>query len=258
MELDFALRGLRFWLTDHRRTWKGSTFSIVTSPVLYLAALGLGLGAIVNARGDQHLGHVSYLAFIAPGLMAASCMQLATTDSTYPVHASAHLLKIYQAAIASPLRPRDVFHGHLLFTTLRLIMAATVFLGIMAAFGSVRSAWAFAAVPAAVLTGLAFAAPVEAWAIRCTKESSFGLLTRFVIVPLFLFSGTLFPVSELPPVVRPLAYITPLWHGVALCRSFALGSVQLGPDAVHVGYLVALTAIGIGIGNKTYRWHLYA
>jgi lipooligosaccharide transport system permease protein len=258
MELDFAVRELRFWLTDHRRTWKGSTFSIVTSPVLYLAALGLGLGAIVNAHGDARLGQVSYLSFIAPGLMAAICMQLAATDSTYPVHACAHFLKIYQAAIATPLRPRDLFHGHLLFTALRLTLASAVFLAIMAAFGATRSAWALAAVPAAVLTGLAFAAPIEAWAVRCTKDSSFGLLTRFVIIPLFLFSGTLFPVSELPAVLRPLAYATPLWNGVALTRSLSLGSVQLAADAGHVAYLIAVIAVGIAVGNRTYRRELYA
>jgi lipooligosaccharide transport system permease protein len=258
MGLTFAVRELRFWLTDHRRTWRGSTFTIVASPVLYLAAMGLGLGALVDAHGTARLGGVSYLTFLAPGIMAALSMQVATADSTYPVHACVQFLKIYQAAIASPLRPSDLFHGHLLFTTLRLTMTSSVCLVVMTAFGAVRSAWAVAAVPAAVLTGLAFAAPIEAYAIRCTKESPFALLSRFVIVPMFLFSGTFFPVSALPTVIRRLAYVTPLYNGVALCRSLSLGSAQLGASALHVGYLVAVAAIGVAVGNRTYRRRLYA
>jgi lipooligosaccharide transport system permease protein len=253
-----AARQLRFWLTNYRRTWRGSIYSGVLSPVLYLGAMGLGLGTLVNAHGTARLGGVSYLAFLAPGLMAATAMQSAMAESTYPVFGSVKWLRTYQAAIASPLRPADLFHGHLLFTTMRLAMNSVVFLAVMAAFGAVRSAWVLATVPAAMLTGLAFAAPIEAYAVACAKETSFAALFRFGIIPLFLFSGTFFPVSQLPAVVRPLAYLTPLWHGVALCRSLSLGTAQLGASALHVGYLIAVTAIGVYAGNRTYRRRLYA
>jgi lipooligosaccharide transport system permease protein len=84
------------------------------------------------------------------------------------------------------------------------------------------------------------------------------MLFRFGIIPLFLFSGTFFPITQLPAYIRPLAYITPLWHGVALCRTLSLGTAQLGESAVHVGYLVAVTALGIIVGNRTYVRRLYA
>jgi lipooligosaccharide transport system permease protein len=115
-----------------------------------------------------------------------------------------------------------------------------------------------ACLPAAVLTGLAFAAPIEAYTMTCKKDTSFALLFRFGVIPLFLFSGTFFPISQLPAAVRPLAYITPLWHGVALCRALSLGTAQPGACALHVGYLIAVAALGVYAGNRTYRRRLYA
>ncbi len=253
-----AVRQLRFWLTNYRRTWRGSIFSDVLNPVLYLGALGLGLGTLVDHHGTARLGGVSYLVFIAPGLLAAGQMQAAIAESTYPVLGSVKWLKTYFAAIATPLRPSDLFHGHLLFTTLRLIMNSAVFMIVMAGFGAVRSPWVLAALPAAVLTGLAFAAPMEAFAITCQKDTQFAMIFRFGVIPLFLFSGTFFPVTQLPAFVRPLAYITPLWHGVTLCRSLSLGTAQLWPSIGHVGYLLAVIALGIFAGNRTYRRRLYA
>jgi len=258
MAQSYATRQFRFWLTNYRRTWQGSIYSGVLNPVLYLGAMGLGLGTLVDQHGTASIGGVSYLAFLAPGLLAAAAMQTAMGESTYPVYASVKWLKTYQAAIASPLRPADLFHGHLLWTTLRLTMNSAVFLAVMAMFGAIRSPWAAVALPAAVLTGLAFGVPIEAYAMTVTKDTSFAMLFRFGIIPLFLFSGTFFPVTQLPAVVRPVAYLTPLWHGVALCRSLSLGTAQPGSSALHAGYLVAVTLLGVLVGNRTYRRRLYA
>ena len=171
-----AVRAFRFWLVNYRRTWRGSIYSSVANPVLYLGAMGLGLGTLVDQHGTASLGGVSYLAFLAPGLLAAAAMQTAMGESTYPVLASVKWLKTYQAAAASPLRPADLFHGHLLFTAMRLAMNAAIFLVVMAAFGAVQSAWAVAALPVCVLTGLAFAAPIEACAITRDKDTSFAVI----------------------------------------------------------------------------------
>jgi lipooligosaccharide transport system permease protein len=253
----FAVREFRYWLTNYRRTWRGSIYSSVLSPLLYLGAMGVGLGTLVDAHGTASLGGLSYLAFLAPGLLAAAAMQAAVEESTYPVLGSVKWRRTYYAAAASPLRPADLFHGHLLFTAMRLAMNSAIFLAVMAAFGAVASPWAIAALPAAVLTGLAFAAPVEAWVITVTKDTSLTLIFRFGLIPLFLFSGTFFPVSQLPAWLRPVAYVTPLWHGVALCRSLTLGTATLGGVLVNVAYLTALTAVSIAAGNRTYRRRLY-
>jgi lipooligosaccharide transport system permease protein len=257
MSRSFALRELRFWLTDYRRTWRGSIYSSVLSPVLYLGAMGLGLGSLIDARGTASLGGVSYLAFLAPGLLAANAMQTAMSNSTYPVLGSVKWLKTYQAAAATPLRPRDIFHGHLLFTLLRLAMNSTIFLVVMTAFGAVRSPWVIAALPVAMLTGLAFAAPVEAFAVLQNKDLPFSILYRFGLIPLFLFSGTFFPVTRLPAWARPVAYATPLWHGVTLCRSLSLGTATAGGALEHLAYLILLAAAGIVAGRLAYRRRLY-
>jgi len=115
------------------------------------------------------------------------------------------------------------------------------------------------AYPAAVLTGLAFAAPVAAWAVTVKVETSFTYVFRFGLMPLMLFSGTFFPLSQLPAGLRALAYVTPLWHGVALCRAFSLGTAASDPVGMlgHVAYLAALAAAGIWAGARTYRRRLY-
>jgi lipooligosaccharide transport system permease protein len=253
----FAVRQFRFWLTDYRRTWRGAIYSGLLSPLLYLGAIGLGLGSLVNAHGTARLGGVSYLTFLAPGLLAAAGMQTAMAEAMFPVFGSLKWNKTYHAAVASPLRPSDVFHGHLMFVTLRLTMNAAIFLAVSAALGAVESPWAIAAVPVAVLTGLAFATPLEAWAVTRTSEVSFSMIFRFGMIPIFLFSGTFFPITQLPVWLRPVAYATPLWHGVALCRSLSLGIATVPGALLHVGYLAAVAAVGIAIGNRCYRRRLY-
>jgi len=254
----FAVRELRFWLTDYRRTWRGSIYSSLLNPVLFLGAMGLGLGSLINSRGDAAIGGVSYLTFLAPGLLAATAMTTAVGESSYPVLASVKWVKTYQAATASPLRPADIFHGHMLFVALRLAMNCAIFLAVAAVLGAVQSPWgALASLPVAVLTGITFNAVIEAWAITRTRDTSFAVIYRFGMIPLFLFSGTFFPITQLPAWLRPVAYLTPLWHGVALCRALSLGTATPGGALVHLGYLAGLTAIGVAAGNRTYRRRLY-
>ena len=254
---DFAVRQLRFWLTDYRRTWRGSIISTVLQPLLYLGAMGLGLGTLVDKHGTAALGQVSYLVFLAPGLLAASAMGTGVGESTYPVLGSVKWNKTYQAAVSSPLRPADLFHGHLLFVGLKLTMTSSVFLAVAAAFGAIRSPWAILALPVAVLTGLAFTAPIEAWTVTRTKDTSLAVVYRFGLIPLFLFSGTFFPVTQLPAWIRPIAYLTPLWHGVALCRELCLGIATVPSAFLHVGYLLVVLGAGIIAGDRTYTRRLY-
>jgi lipooligosaccharide transport system permease protein len=253
-----AVRQFRFWLTDYRRTWRGSIYSSVLNPTLYLGAMGLGLGTLVDKHGTAHLGGVSYLMFLAPGLLAAQAMQTGIGECTYPILGSVKWNRTYQAASASPLRPADIMNGHQLFVTMRLLMNCALFFAVMAAFGAVRSATELLAIPAAMLTGLAFATPIEAWAITQNKDTYFSVMFRFVLIPLFLFSGTFFPITQLPVWLRPVAYATPLWHGVALCRGISLGTLTTGDACLHVGYLALVTVAGLIAGRYTHRRRLYA
>jgi lipooligosaccharide transport system permease protein len=258
-----SFRAFRCWLTVYRRIWRSSVWSSVLAPLFYLTAMGFGLGSLVDKHGTASLGGVSYLAFLAPAILATSAMNTGMGEATYPVFGSMKWNKIYVGMQSSPLRPADVFRGHLMFMTMRIAMNAAVVIVFMSAFGAVKSAWVVLAWPVAVLTGLAFAAPIAAWAITVKTENSFAYLFRFGMMPLMLFSGTFFPLSQLPGWLRPLAYATPLWHGVALCRALSLGpgSHGAGLDVTgalgHVAYLAVLAAIGIWAGARTYRRRLY-
>ncbi len=252
-----SFRAFRCWLTVYRRIWRSSVWSSVLGPVFYLGAMGFGLGSLVDRHGTASLGGVSYLAFVAPAILASSVMNTAMGEASYPVFGSIKWNKIYIGAQASPLRPGDIFRGHLMFMTMRIAMNAAVVTVFMWAFGATRSAWVVLAWPAAVLTGLAFAAPIAAWAVTVTHENNFAYMFRFGMMPLMLFSGTFFPLSQLPGWLRPLAYATPLWHGVDLCRGLSLGHVDLPAALGHVAYLAVLAAFGIWAGARTYRRRLY-
>lgn len=250
-----ALRALGYWLFVYRRNWRASAVSGILTPVLYLTAMGLGIGVLIR-HSHGPVDGVSYLTFIAPGVLAANAMQTATMEATYPVMAAIKWFRTYHAMLATPLRVRDVLYGHLAWILTRLLMVSAIFLAVMAAFGTVRSAWGVLALPVAALTGLAFAAPLTALAASLEKDGAFTYVFRFGVVPLFLFSGTFFPISQLPALIRPVAYVTPLWHGVTLCRALVLGQAGAASAAVHVAYLLAVTAIGTALAVRSYERRL--
>ena len=251
------LRVLEYWLYRYRRTWRGTAATSFLSPALYLAAMGLGLGTLVDdGPGSATLSGAGYLAFLAPGLLAATAMQTAVMECTWPVLGALRWERSYHAMSATPLRPADLFAGHTLFVTLRLATGMAAFLVVAAAFGAWDSAWILAAWPASVLCGLAHGTAVEAFSVTRRTEKDFAALQRFLVVPLFLFSGTFFPVEQLPAPLTALAYATPLWHGVDLCRDLALGVATAGDSALHVGYLLLWTAVGALVAVRNYRRRL--
>jgi lipooligosaccharide transport system permease protein len=249
-----AFRAYEHWVTSYRRVWRGSVVSSVLNPVLYLTALGVGVGKLVN-HGAHPLG-VSYVSFVAPGLLAAVAMQIASFESTYPVMAAIRWTRVYHAMLATPLRIRDVVVGHQLYFVSRVAASSGVYLAVLAAFGALHSAYAIFAWPVTVLIGLAFSAPISAFAAWAPKDSYFAALFRFGIVPLFLFSGTFFPVTRLPEGLRQLAYATPLWHGVDLSRHLTLGTPTWGMALGHVAYLLALAVGGLVIAERSYTRRL--
>ncbi len=248
------LRAAGYWGYQYRRTWRSSVVTSFLIPVLYLAAMGIALGSLID-KHSHGVDGVSYVAYLAPGLLAGTCMQIGTNDATYPVMGAIKWMRTYLAQLASPLEVYDVLLGHLAWIAARLAIVVSIYLAVMAAFGVVYSPWAIAALPAAVLTGLAFAAPVSAFAATQDKDSSFSTLYRFAIIPMFLFSGTFFPISQLPAWLQAVAYATPLYHGVALCRDLTLGQVAWS-DVGHVAYLCACVVIGYMAGRRTFASRL--
>jgi lipooligosaccharide transport system permease protein len=241
----------------YRRIWRGSVFSGFLQPTLFLLSMGLGLGAMVDAGGEGLPGGVTYAEFLAPGLLAASAMQSAGFESTYPILGKLMWFRNYEAITSTPMRVGDVLFGELAWLAVRLSMIATTFVVVMTAFGIPQSPLFVLAIPAAVLTGLAFASPIMAYTATLKRANTFNVLFRFVITPLFLFSGVFFPVERLPDPLEWAARLTPLYHGVELVRGLVLGTP---PPAwpIHVAVLVALLCAGFVMGLRTFRRRLYS
>ena len=216
-----------------RRIWRGTIMGTFLSPLFFLAAMGLGLGAFVN-RGSGGIGGVPYLDFLAPGLLATSTMQTAAGECMYPLLGKLMWDRTYDAILATPVRVSDLILGEVTWVTLRVLMVSVIFFAMMIVFGVVHSPLTLLVIPAAVLSGLAFATPIMAFTATRRDDSGFANIFRFVIMPLFLLGGAFFPLAKLPLALQGIALLTPLAHGVALCRSLVLGNVTTGDAALHV------------------------
>ena len=210
------------------------------------------LGGLVQRR-TGHVGGLSYLAFVSPGLMAATAMQTAAGSSLWPVMAGTKWVRTYHAIVATPVGAADLYGGTVLWAALRAAAAATAFLLVAAGLGGVPSAWGAMAIPAAILGAVAFAAPLAAYAATQDTDLTFAVIMRLGIVPLFLFSGTFFPISQLPAWLRPVSVASPLWHAIELCRAATSGTAHL---AGHIAFLVACVAAGWRWGTRTFALRL--
>jgi lipooligosaccharide transport system permease protein len=230
---------------QYRRTFRSSIFSSFLSPVLFLTAMGIGLGGYVDRSGTAALGGLTYLQFLAPGLLAATVMQAAAFEATFPIIGGLNWQRTFHAMYATPLSPRDIALGNLAWIAIRLAMIATVFTVVIVLFGAAHSPLVVLGIPVSVLTGMAFAAPIAAFSATQRTPNRFNYIFRFVVMPLFLFSGTFFPIETLPGYLQSLAWLSPLWHGVDLTRGLVLGTVGERPGVmlVHVVVLVAIVAI---------------
>jgi lipooligosaccharide transport system permease protein len=246
------VRVVEHHLMVYRRTWRGTVFSTVLSPILFLAAIGVGLGSFIDQANPTGVDGVPYLIFLAPGLLAGQAMNTGTFESTYPVMAGIRWLKTYVAMIIAPLSPWHVAFGQLTWVALRLTFGSTVFLAVMVAFGATDVPHAIGMLPVAVLTGLAFAAPIQAFSATRKNDNAFAALFRFVITPMFIFSGTFFPITQLPDLIEWIAYVTPLWHGVALSRAIATDAVDPVLVAVNLLVLTSFIVVGLAASVRTF------
>jgi lipooligosaccharide transport system permease protein len=248
------IRGYAHWWAFFKGTWRGSAFTAVLVPVLNLLALGYGLGSLVNPTGG--FDGIPYVAFIGPGLLATSAMTDAINESTWPVLGAMRWDKSYHAMLATPLRARDAMLGHLAWNLTRVLMSATAFFAVLVAFGLVSGWQGVLAIPFAVLVGLAFAPLIMAFSATTENSNSFALIYRFAVIPMFLFSGAFFPVSQLPDWLAAIARATPIWSGVELCRSATTSTLTWWPALGQVGYLLLWGAVGLVLADRTFRRRL--
>jgi len=255
-----ALRIVQRNAVVYRRIWRGSVFSSFLQPTLYLVALGFGVGSLIDpGRAAAIPGGGSYLQFLAPGLLAAACMQVATFESSWPVIGKITWARNYYAMLATPIAIDDLVVGELLWMAIRLTTVGTAFLLVAASFGVMPIAAAtLLAVPLAVLTGLAFSAPILAYAATLKTGENFNILFRLIITPLFMFSGVFFPIDRLPAALQWVAKVSPLYHGVQLVRGLALGQLDPRVAMMHLSFLLVLFTAGVLVARHTFRRKLYA
>jgi lipooligosaccharide transport system permease protein len=242
------------WL-DARKYWQGVLIAGIIAPLLYVLALGIGLGTVVNHHGNS-LG-VPYVQFVAPAFLTAAALQTAAASATFPVMAGFKWIRYFHGMAATPLTPEQISDGKLLWIGLRTLASTTIYLAIMSCFGALHRWQGVLGIAAATLTGLAFAAPVLALSASVSAEGqAFNILFRFVVTPMFLFSGTFYPISQLPKWGEVIAYVSPLWHGTQLARGASLGHISALSAVGHTAYLLVWLVAGVLLSRWRFRVRL--
>lgn len=224
-------------------------------PVLFMVGLGVGLGSqIDDAPGE--LGTASYLAFVAPGLLASGALQTGAGDSMWATLGMIRWGGVYQSVLNTPATASELGVAHILFIGLRVIATSIVFLGVLVVAGIVESPMAVFVPVVAGLIAWVHAAPMVAWAPTIPSTGNhFATINRLVFFPLYLFSGAFFPIDEMPAVLAWIARLTPAWHGVSLTRNLVLDP-QGWTDVGHAAVLVVTAAVGFVIIERRWRRHL--
>lgn len=230
--------------------WRGTVFSTFVAPLLFLVALGIGLGDLITR--PESLGDVPYLQFIAPGLMVGAAAQMGAGLSLWPIMAGHRWLGFHRAMVTSPIQAPHIAIGYLLFIGLRALSQGAVFVVGAAVLGAVGSGWAPVAVPVAALTAMAMAAPAMAFTATQDSDRVFDPIMRVGVGPLYLFSGVFFPSESLPIVLEWFVRLFPLWHGVELARAATAGQASTWPTAVHLAVMAVWLVGGVLIARRTF------
>ena len=254
-----AFRVANWNLAAWKRMWASNLMSSLIQPLLYLLGLGVGVGSLVdrNSASSQVLGGLPYAAYVAPGLLVSTAMTLGAFESMWPVLGGLKWQRGYHAIAATPLEAADIVRGHATWIAVRSGTAAALVAVVLALFPDTRSWGLIPAAMAATLVGVSFAMPVMATSIDAEMDGQFAAIQRFVIIPLFLFGGAFYPLSQLPTVVQWAARAFPLWHGVVVARAFTTGHVR--PLAVlgHLAYCAAFVVVGGVVSTRRLRKKLY-
>lgn len=250
----------RFWFVTERkiralRGYASSAFiTSIANPVVYLLALGVGLGSLVPGG----VSGVDYLVFVAPALLAMSAVFVANEESTYQILVGFRYRPIYVAMHQTPLRGVDIVVGHVTFVALRMLVTAAIYFGVIVAFGGISRWEALWMVPIAAMTGMAIGSVIMAYAATIVIDrGQLPMLYRLVFVPLFLFSGTFFPLDQLPTWLQPIGWLSPLWHGSEWGRVVSYGHPEpTWLTLIHAVYLVVWIVVGIALAIRTFSRRL--
>jgi lipooligosaccharide transport system permease protein len=246
----------RFWLVTERKIralrgyWSSALITSFGNPIVYLLALGIGLGSLVPTGVDG----VDYLVFVAPALLAMAAVFVANEESTYPILVGFKYRPIFIAMHQTSLRGRDILVGQMVFIALRMVVTVGIYFFVIWVFGGVVLPTAPLAILVATMTGLAVAAPISAYAATITVDrGQLPMLFRLVFMPLFLFSGTFFPLETLPTGLQIIGWVSPLWHGAEWGRVLTYGLAEpWWLTLIHFLYLAVWIVVGIVLGLRVF------
>lgn len=235
-------------------------FYAIGQPVLYLVAMGIGLAALVSG-GVGTVDDVDYLTFVAPALLVSTVVMSVSGEMTYPVMAGFKWQRLYYGPAASPVSPAQIAVGHFTAVAIRFTLQSAIFWAVMQAFGaSTQVLTSLLLVPIGALAAMAFGALLQAYAATVKDEGfQFAFVQRFVVMPMFLFAGTFFPLSVMPVYLQWIGWISPVWHGTQLARVASYGA-DVAPwlMVVHIVFLLACIVGGVLAGMHVYRRRLGA
>lgn len=216
------------------------------TPFLYIFAFGVGLATlVVDRQGSEFIDDVGYLQFVAPALIVNAAVLVAAEEYMFGMLLGFKWNAIFIGMNSAPLTGRQIIDGMFLFVAIRAAFTAGVYFAAVALFGGVISPWSVLVVPIAMLTAFAFS-PVAAWSATITEDrGQFNIVNRLIIMPLSLFSGTVFPLSQLPIFLQWIGWISPIWHGSELARQFSYGPTEpIWLTVIHLLFLLALAYLG--------------
>jgi lipooligosaccharide transport system permease protein len=239
----------RGWLAFKSAAWVPVLTGFV-EPVLFLLAFGYGMGHLV---GDVSYGNttIDYTLFIAPGLLANSAMNGAIYDSTWNVFWKLNEAKLYKTMLSTPLGPLDIALGEISWALLRGLVYSIGFLTIVSILGITPSFWAILAIPAASLVAFGFASFGMAITSFFKTYQQMGFI-NIILLPMTLFSGSLYPISVYPGWLEKVIMALPLWHGIEMVRTFWFGNITAGV-LIHIAYFVVMISLGLFVTSRRLR-----
>jgi len=256
MATPLSLRVFEAEARTYRRTWRGSVFTSFLTPILYLLAMGVGLGSLVDANLSGGIAGVPYLTFLAPGLLAATAMQTGAGEGSWKVMGGIKWNQTWKARLASPIGTSSLVIGHILWSAARVLMVSAIFAVVMASFRVAPFLQSLLAVGPAMLVGVAMVAATTAFTVRLEEPTGLAMYFRFVVIPMFLFSGVFFPITSLPGWLQPVAIVTPIYHSVELARAIVVGTTPAVTWWVSVLYLSLWIIVGTMLAMAPIRRRL--
>ena len=240
--------GKAWYVTEHKiRAMRGYTGTLIATaigtPFLYLFAFGVGLATLITQNVGP--GGVTYLQFVAPALLASAALLVAQEEYTFGILLGLKWNPTFVAMNSTPITARQIVDGIMLFVLIRMLITTVIYFLVMVLFGAITSVWGVLVIVAGLLAGFAFA-PVAAYSATIEEDrGQFAILQRTIILPLTLFSGTVFPLTQLPVFLQWIGWISPLWHASELGRQFSYGPTEpIWLTIIHVLYLVGLGVLG--------------